>query len=141
VPDEEMDMTPMIDMTFLLLIFFIATASFALQKSIEMPSPDRTEAAAQQRTIEEIEEDDDYVIVRIDKDNTVWVNDSEAPSRHEVLAKLREARESGDGKGPSSLMVLANGDCLNETVVMVLDAGTAANFQSVRLADADEDDF
>ena len=36
-PEEEMDMTPMVDVTFLLLIFFMVTAAFSLQKSIEMP--------------------------------------------------------------------------------------------------------
>ena len=32
--EEELDMTPMVDVTFLLLIFFMVTASFSLQKSI-----------------------------------------------------------------------------------------------------------
>jgi biopolymer transport protein ExbD len=138
--DDEMDMTPMIDMTFLLLIFFMVTASFTLQKSIQMPAPDAESAAAQSRTIEEVEQDDDFVIVRIDKDDTVWVNDSEAPSRHELLAKLRDIRESGE-QGPGSLLVMASGDCHHETVVMVLDAGTAVGMESVRLANLGEDDF
>ena len=140
ISEDEMDMTPMIDMTFLLLIFFMVTASFSLQKSIQMPAPDSQNAAAQSRTVEEVEEDDDFIIVRIDKDNTVWVNDSEAPSRHELLAKLRDLRESGES-APGSLLVMASGDCLHETVVMVLDAGTAVGMESVRLANLGEDDF
>jgi len=142
--DEGMDMTPMVDITFLLLIFFMVTAAFSLQKSIEVPSPDQQESAAQARTVEEIEEDDDYVIIRIDKDNTVWVNDSEAPSQQEVLVKLRQAREGVPGsgsKGPTSLLVLANGDARHETVVMALDAGNAVSMENVRLATVDEDDF
>jgi biopolymer transport protein ExbD len=133
-------MTPMIDMTFLLLIFFMVSASFSLQKSIPIPAPDAESAASQSRTIEEIEQDDDFIIVRIDRDDTVWVNDSEAPSRHELLAKLRNIREESP-KGPSTLMVMANGDCRHETVVMVLDAGTAVGMQNVRLASAGDDDF
>src|SRR5688572_20269137 len=31
--EAEMDMTPMVDVTFLLLIFFMVTASFTMQKS------------------------------------------------------------------------------------------------------------
>jgi biopolymer transport protein ExbD len=138
--DDEMDMTPMIDMTFLLLIFFMVSASFSLQKSIPIPAPDAENAASQSRTLEEIEQDDDFIIVRIDRDDTVWVNDSEAPSRHELLAKLRNIREESP-KGPSTLMVMANGDCRHETVVMVLDAGTAVGMQNVRLASAGDDDF
>jgi biopolymer transport protein ExbD len=32
-----LDITPMVDVTFLLLIFFMVTASFSLQKSIQVP--------------------------------------------------------------------------------------------------------
>lgn len=35
--DDEMDLTPMVDVTFLLLIFFIVTASFQLQKAVQQP--------------------------------------------------------------------------------------------------------
>ena len=62
--DNEMDMTPMVDVTFLLLIFFMVTAAFSLQKSIEVPPPDQQESAQQARTIEELEEDDDFVMGR-----------------------------------------------------------------------------
>ncbi len=143
-PDEGMDMTPMVDITFLLLIFFMVTAAFALQKSIEIPPPDQEESAAQARTIEEIEEDDDCVIIRVDSDNTIWVDDSEAPSVQELLVKLRQAREGPPGsgsKGPSSALVLADGDARHETVVTALDAANAVSMENVRLATIDEDDF
>lgn len=142
--DDGLDMTPMVDVTFLLLIFFMVTAAFALQKSIHIPTPDPTDAAAQSRTIEEIEQDDDNVVVRIDKDSTIWVNDSEAPSEQELLAKLKEARSGGsavDSSGPGKLMVMASGEARHEKVVMALDAGTAAGFDDVRLATGDEEDF
>lgn len=138
--EDDMDMTPMIDMTFLLLIFFMVTASFSQQKSIPIPAPDSENAARQSRTIEEIEQDDDFIIVRIDSDNTIWVNDSMAPSRQELLSKLRNIREESP-KGPSTLMVMASPECRHETVVMVLDAGTAVGMENVRLASASDDDF
>jgi biopolymer transport protein ExbD len=140
--DDGLDMTPMVDVTFLLLIFFMVTAAFALQKSIQIPTPDPSESAAESRTIEELEQDDDNVIVRIDKDNTIWVNDSEAPSEQELLTQLKAAREGAPGtttKGPSKLLVMASGDSRHEKVVMALDAGTAAGFDDVRLANGDED--
>ena len=146
--EEDLDMTPMVDVTFLLLIFFMITAAFSLQKALEVPPPDQQESATQARTIEELEEDDDYVIVRIDRENAIWVTvfgkESEAPSEQELLIKLREASAGmpgSDSKAPSSLLVLADGDCRHETVVMALDAGNAVGMENVRLATADEADF
>jgi len=136
-------MTPMIDCVFLLLIFFLVTASFALQKSIEIPSPEPQEQSAKARTVEEIEADPDYVVVRIDKDNTVWVNDSEAPSEQDLLVKLREARETPlkeGGKGPTSLLVLADGEAWHEIVVRVLDAGNDVGIQNIRLGSGGEEE-
>lgn len=141
--EDDLDMTPMVDVTFLLLIFFMVTAAFSLQKSKEVPPPDQQENATQQ-TIEDLEENDDYVIVRIDRDDTMWVNGSEAPSEQELLEKLREACEGVPGsnsKGPSSLLVLADGDCHHETVVRVIDAGNAVGLESVSLAKVNETDF
>jgi biopolymer transport protein ExbD len=138
--DDEMDMTPMIDCVFLLLIFFLVTSTFALQKSLLMPQPDVEQSAAPNRTIAEIEEDDDYVIVRIDGENTVWVNDSEAPSEQELLSQLRAARRGIAGqRPPTSLLVLANGDAWHETVVRALDAGSAVGMEHVRLATEEEE--
>jgi biopolymer transport protein ExbD len=133
LPDDGLDMTPMVDCTFLLLIFFMITAAFALQKSIELPTPDRAEGTAQQQVVEP--EEDDFVIVRIDRDNTVWVNDVEAPSSHDVLARIKEARAgtSGSGTGPGKLLVEAHGDARHEVVVMVLDMGTAAGMDGISL--------
>jgi biopolymer transport protein ExbD len=142
--DDGLDMTPMVDVTFLLLIFFMVTAAFALQKSIPIPTPDPTESSTQTRTVEELEQDDDYIIVRIDKDNTVWVNDSESPSEQDLLAKLKDAHAGGEGTssaGPSKLLVMANGEARHETVVMCLDMGTAAGIDDVRLATGGEEDF
>jgi len=146
VTDEGLDMTPMVDVTFLLLIFFMVTAAYTLQKSIEVPAPDQEESSTQARTIEEIEEDDDYIIIRIGRDNTVWVNEQEAPSEQEVLVKLREAREGKPGTtttGPTSLLVLADRDARHETVVMCLDAANdnSVGMENVRLACVDEDDL
>ena len=137
---DELDMTPMVDVTFLLLIFFMVTAAYSLQKSISVPAPDQSESATQSQTIEQLEEDD-YVIVEIHSDDTVFVNRSMAPSEQELLIRLREAREGGPGGSSgvgSNLLVLANPDSHHETVVMVLDAGNAVGMENVRLATSDE---
>lgn len=142
--EEDLDMTPMVDVTFLLLIFFMITAAFAMQKALELPPPDREEASTQARTLEEILEDDDYVIVRIARDNTMWIDDREAFSEQDLLSKLREARNGGldvSAAPPSSLLVVADSESKHKTVVMALDVGREVGMENVRLATVDEEEF
>jgi biopolymer transport protein ExbD len=138
--DEGLDMTPMVDVTFLLLIFFMVTAAFSLQMSLEVPPPDSDEAAETQRP--DPPDKSDSVIIQIAKDNTVWVNDREAPSEQDLLIKLREALDGDSGgAGPSSLWVMANRDCRHDVVVQALDAGNAVGLQDIRLSYVDDDEF
>ena len=68
VVEDELDMTPMVDVTFLLLIFFMVTASFTLQKSIAQPPvPDTLPST---NPVDEPEDEDQYVEVIIDQFNT-----------------------------------------------------------------------
>jgi biopolymer transport protein ExbD len=143
--DDELDMTPMVDVVFLLLIFFMVTAAFAQQKAIEIP-PTQDNAAAQSRTIDEFSED--TIIVRVDGDNIFWVTspawseEREAPSVHDMLIALREARQSGgDGAAaaPTTLLVLASEDASYEKVVAALDAGSDVGMEQVLLATAEDE--
>ncbi|MBX9791816.1 MAG: biopolymer transporter ExbD [Pirellulales bacterium] len=135
--DEDLDLTPMVDVTFQLLIFFMLTMAAGLTKSIEVPTPDPSQQAAQSRSLSELEEDDDYVVVQIDDDNTIWVDGREA-TRMEVVPRLRELRDAAGANPPSNLLVLASGEARHETVVSVLDAGSEAGMSQVRLGALDE---
>lgn len=139
--DEELDMTPMVDVTFLLLIFFMVTAAFSMQKSLEVPTPDEDKASTQQRIVDP---EDGNIVVRIDQDSTIWVNESEAPSEQDLLVKLREAKHgTPDSDSPpiNSMLVMADGDARHEVVIMVLDAGNSVQMEPIRLVTVDESDF
>ncbi|MDO4550365.1 MAG: biopolymer transporter ExbD [Planctomycetia bacterium] len=132
--EGEMDLTPMVDVTFLLLIFFMVTATFSMQKSLDLPAADPNESAEQSRTVVEIENDDDNIIIRVDEDNTIWVNDAEAPTDQEIIAKLREAKEvpaGMSGIGPSKLMIFYHPESRVETTVRAHDAGTAVGMEGI----------
>jgi len=130
--DDEIDMTPMIDVVFQLLIFFMVTAAFALQKSIPVPVPQQASSAPQAGT----PDDQDAVTVRIDADDILWVDGVQAVSRQDLIAKLRKLR--GGGGGRRTLLVSADPECRHETVVTALDAGSAAGMEEVELI-TDED--
>jgi biopolymer transport protein ExbD len=140
-----MDMTPMVDVTFLLLIFFMVTAAFALQKSLEMPNPEKEEAS--QRPLAQIENDADYVIVRVDQYNTfhvsaaAWDEEKEAPSEQDLLVRLTEARRGrGSAPGATRMLVMASGEALHEKVVTAMDAGNALGMEEVKLVTVEGDE-
>ncbi len=142
MPQEEMDMTPMVDVTFLLLIFFMVTAAFTMQKSFEVPAPDDSQPSQNIKTIEELEDDPDYITVRIDSRNEFsivtpdWIR--EAPTESELKIQLRQAKLIGN---PTGLLVMASGEALHEKVVMVLDAGSYIGMDKVKLVTVDEDEL
>ena len=137
-PEEtEMDMTPMVDVTFLLLIFFMVTASFTLQKSLEIPKAESQDPSTE--VVDEVpEEQNDFVTVVVDENNTFQVStidwEEEAASEQDLYIQLRLARE-GDSTGsiPTKLRVEANGEALHEKVVAALDAGPATGFTEIQL--------
>lgn len=133
--DAELDMTPMVDVTFLLLIFFMVTAAFALQKSFKLPTPDaKVPSTNFQQDLE-----DEVVIVRVDEFNTFLISSTfsdeeiEAPNEQELLRRLREAK-SGGGRGTiQSLIVEADGEAEHAAVIKAMDAGNEIGFENIRL--------
>ncbi len=144
--EAAMDMTPMVDVTFQLLIFFMVTAAFSMQKSIEIPKPEQEESVQAQPI--DPQTDPNCVIVQIDEYNTFQVlyetiapEDTEAGSEQELLQKLRYARDSAPGGSPpSKLLVQAHGEARHEFVVMALDAGTSVGMEQVQLMTVEEMD-
>jgi len=134
---DDMDMTPMVDVTFLLLIFFIMTATFSLQKSLEVPTP-QPEEASTQAIPQETDEDPEFLTVEVDQTNTFFVympnggDPEEAPSIAELYVKLRQARDDTE-KPFSKLVVRAHEDCMHESVVAALDAGMLIGMDEVQL--------
>ena len=93
----------MVDTTFLLLLFFMITAAFSLQRSLPVPTP-RPETPSATVVQRDPSEDADAITVHVDENNTFRVVtadvDVEAPSSHELLIRLREACE-GNRAGAS----------------------------------------
>jgi biopolymer transport protein ExbD len=144
--EGEMDLTPMVDVVFQLLIFFMVTASFKMQRSLEQPKPEDNEEQSSQ-SLQDLKDNPDYVIVTVDATNTFQVESSafddimECPSEQELLVKLRQAK-AGDSQGniPTKMLVLGNGEALHERVVMALDAGTDVGMEDVQLMLVEGDD-
>ncbi len=135
--DDEVDMTPMIDIVFQLLIFFMVTMAMSLQKALPVPAPPPVDSAAAQA----VEVDDDVVTVRVEADDSLWVDDALAVSRQDLIAKLRRLRAAGrgeQGRSVRKLVVSAAPDAHHEAVVLALDAGGAAGMEEISLVTEEE---
>lgn len=130
---EEMDLTPMVDVTFLLLIFFMITASFSLQKSIEVPPPNPDEDGVSQslQTLDDFREES--IIVEIDSNNGIYVDDTKLSNPAEIVQAILDRRDS-DGKPKSELVLSAHNAARHETVVAVVDAANEVGMQKIRMA-------
>lgn len=132
LPHDHIDMTPMVDITFLLLIFFMSTANFTLQKSLEVPV--QKEQKASTRAVQAAsDETQDSVTVQVDEHNAYMVlmpdgTDREASSKQDLLLALEDARSVPGAEPPEKLIIEAHRDCAHKAVVAALDAGRDKNF-------------
>jgi biopolymer transport protein ExbD len=144
VPQEsEMDMTPMVDCVFQLLIFFMLTATFAVQKSLLIPKPTVDEGVRDQ---DPKDDNLEALTVRIDPQGHFFISggsledEAEASARVELIMKLKQARSVASGPIPNKLMVLAHGDALHERVVEAIDAANDVGMEEVGLKTVEDED-
>ncbi|TVZ40880.1 biopolymer transport protein ExbD [Alteromonadaceae bacterium 2753L.S.0a.02] len=66
------DLTPMLDVVFIMLIFFIVTASFIKEPGIQVNRPDATTANLKKNA---------NILVAINDENEIWINKNEVDIR------------------------------------------------------------
>ncbi len=138
----EMDMTPMIDVTFLLLIFFVVTASFQIQKAMEVPKSksDAPSAKSDPTPQDQIDE----ITIQIDSNNTFMVllpdGEHEVMGKQNLISTLKEARGGFDTDAPLRLVIKAHVDSKHRSVVDALDAGAEVRFTELQLMEVEEFD-
>ena len=128
--DDEMDLTPMVDVTFQLLIFFMVSASFSLQKSIEVPTPDPDQKGASQQvqTIDDLH--GTSIIVKIDASNTIWIDDEPLGDANRLADTLRDKMRR---EQKTELLVTADNQSLHRTIIAVIDAANEVGMQKIRM--------
>lgn len=137
-PEEEMDMTPMVDVTFLLLIFFMVTAAFSLQKSIEMP---RQQTDLPSTSVVEDEQDElDVVELQVDEYGGFLVMapdwERETPGKQNLISALKEAMAVATAG--MKLKIQVHELARLEALVDAMDAGTIAGFAELEVTQVEE---
>lgn len=142
LPKDDMDMTPMVDVTFLLLIFFMITASFSSEKVFEEPPPLSDASSVQKQEPINL----DNVRVQIDEYNAYTIilpggDEREASSKQDLLIALSEARAevaTSANDDQLKLIVEAHVECIHAAVISALDAGRDRGFTSFQVQVVEE---
>jgi biopolymer transport protein ExbD len=121
--DEESDLnlTPMLDVVFIMLIFFIVTATFIKQAGIDVFRPEAL-TAIQKPTVS--------VLVAIGANGDIWI-DKKRVDPSAVRAHI-ERLHAENPKG--GLVVQADRQAKNEKLLAVLEAARAAGITEVAVA-------
>ena len=128
--DDDMDLTPMVDVTFQLLIFFMVTASFALQKSIEVPTPDPDKKGATQQLQMLDDLEGSSIRVQIDASNAILIDEEPLGD----IARLPEAlKDKMRKEQKTEILITAHAQSLHRSVISVIDAANGVGMQKIRL--------
>ncbi len=127
----DLDMTPMVDVSFLLVIFFMVTASFSLQKSIAMP---RQQAQTPSPRIDP-QPQEVQVDVQIDRFGSFLVItpnwNLETPAKQRLVTALRDA--VGESQADSRLSIHVHEMAKLRSLVDAMDAGTIAGYADLQV--------
>ena len=120
-PQSEVNMTPMLDVVFIMLIFFSVTATFIKQAGIEVLRPDAL-TAVQKPTV--------AVLIAIGENGDIWI-DKQKVDVGAVRAHI-ERLHAENPKG--GLVIQADKNAKSEKLMAVLSAARAAGLTEVAIA-------
>ncbi|HKL50897.1 MAG TPA: biopolymer transporter ExbD [Wenzhouxiangellaceae bacterium] len=116
--ESDVNVTPLLDIVFIMLIFFIVTATFIKEPGVDVTRPE-AQTAEDQRLVS--------ILVAIDSDNTIWINRKEVAldAVRATLERLRRENPRG------SAVIQADGKAHSEYLVDVLEQIRAAGVDDV----------
>lgn len=118
---EEINMTPMLDVVFIMLIFFIVTASFVKEAGIDVNRPEAATAVKKERA---------NILVAISEQGEIWINKRQVDVRAVQANIERLKAENPQG----SVVIQADKKATTETLIKVMDASRAAGVFDVSIA-------
>ena len=114
-------MTPLIDMVFILLIFFLVTSSFTKESGIEVSRP-TAESGQRQETAS--------IIIGVNKAGDIWLDNQQVDIR-----SVRPMIENLHAQNPEgTVIIMSDKDARMGTAVQVLDQVRLAGVTNVAIA-------
>ena len=121
--EAEVDLTPMLDVVFIMLIFFIVTASFIKEVGLDLNRPD---GGATNKTVT----DDKNILIQITNDGIIFVD-----RRAVDIRAVRPNIERLHAERPDGQVIIAAGEAsFNGLLVEVMDQARLAGVENISLA-------
>ncbi|MDA0824234.1 MAG: biopolymer transporter ExbD [Proteobacteria bacterium] len=119
--ESAIDITPMLDVVFIMLIFFIVTATFVKESGIDVNRPEAATAVMQVKA---------NILIAIDADNEIWID-----RRRIDVRAVRPNIERLHAENPQgSVVIQADKESKTETLISVMDASRSAGVFNVAIA-------
>lgn len=117
----EVNMTPLIDMVFILLIFFIVTTSFVKETGVDVSRPSAKTAVKKEKA---------NILIAIKPNGEVWI-DKRQVDRRAVRANVERLHaENPEG----SVIIIADKESKTGLLIEVMDQARLAGVASVSIA-------
>ena len=120
--EGEIDLTPMLDVVFIMLIFFIVTATFVKEIGIDVNSPDKNQNIQ--------DADKKSIVVKISSRDRIEIRGRNVDIRS-VRANI-ERLHAEDPEAP--VVVQPHPDSTTEVMIQVMDSARQAGVYNVRIA-------
>jgi len=118
---DSIDVTPMLDVVFIMLIFFIVTASFVKESGLDVNRPDAETAEQKDRA---------NILVAIGPEGDIWID-----QRKVDVTSVRANIERLHAENPQgSVVIQADEEAATRHLVSVMDAARQAGVYNVSIA-------
>ena len=121
--EAEINITPMLDIVFIMLIFFIVTTSFVKERGLEVSRPSNSPP-------KEMKKSKGPIVVKIDSNGNISMKGRMLEDKAVQANLEREKAEKPD----SPLIIAAHPDADTNALVIILDAADAVGVASVSVA-------
>ncbi len=121
---DEINLTPMLDVVFIMLIFFIVTASFVKEAGIDVNRPDAP--------ITETKPEDANILIVIDMNDDIWI-DRRVIDPRAVRANI-ERLHAENPKG--SVVIQPSKRSTNKMLVTIMDSARQAGVYNISIAES-----
>ena len=126
--DAEVDLTPMLDITFIMLIFFIVTATFTKEIGLDVTRPQNEEDNQQQSNAVAI-------LLQITDSNDIYIFEPEGQRRIDLRAVTANVQRKFAESPESSVIVQPSPRTETGIMIQVMDAAKQAGVPSVSLGE------